>query len=102
MKVKIWTERWGNNKYEIITCTVEGKGPVALAGGMQGYLIAAPGGRTFVAETSTGGIIARNVEEARAEIKKATVGAIQDALKDIKKKIKDAVAVTPKEFWKEL
>lgn len=103
--MKIWTEAYrpfvmGGDCNAPVICNVPVDGPFDLGAGQTGYLAVSPGGKTFVAESTTGAIVGPTVEAVRKDIKTADEAVMQEQLAHAKERVKRANPVSQSEFWR--
>lgn len=90
----------GGNVNAPVSCEVEALGPFDLGAGYQGFLVVAPSGKTFVAESITGGIVGSTVDEVRADVASADKEMMARQIENALKRGQEAVAVSVDEFWR--
>lgn len=107
-KIKIWGKaynpfRLGGDVNAPMSCEVlVYDRPVALGKGYKGYLVEAPNGKTYVAESTTGGIVGKNLTMVKADIRVASLKVMKDQIKQAKLDAEKTVPVSEQEFWRRM
>ena len=106
-KIKVWTRSYrpfilGGDVNAPVASMVEAQGPFPLGKGYKGYLIVAPNGKTWVAESTTGALVGPTLDEVRADIKAAKPSVMKAQIEDAKIQVEKAYLVPAKEFWTKL
>lgn len=107
MKADVWITNYrpfilGGDVHASIVCGVEVLGPFDLGKGYQGWLLATPGGKTFVAETETGAIVGGSLDGVRADVAAADEAVMKRQIENAKKMRQRAYRGNQEEFWKRL
>jgi hypothetical protein len=90
----------GGDVHTPIATRATATGPFPLGQGFKGYLVVAPSGRTFVAESTTGGIVGDTLENVREDIAKCDKKKNQMIVKANTSRSKDAENMTEIGFWR--
>jgi hypothetical protein len=85
-----------------MACEVEAPEKVKLGKGYSGYLIIAPNGETFVAESITGAFVGPTVEEVINDIKVAERKVMKKQIEMAKEQVKNAELISEDKFWETL
>jgi len=102
--MKIWTEAYrpfmmGGDVNAPISTEVEVGEPVDLDHGIQVYIVAAPNGRTYVAESITGAFVGMSIDEVKQHIAEGDPEVIWKQIEDAKERVKKARPLDPEQFW---
>lgn len=105
--MRIWTVGYrpfimGGNVNAPVCIETEATGPFDLGKGWKGYVVVAPSGKTFVAESITGAIVGSTIEEVRADVATAAESIMIRQIEDAKKRAAEAEAVSADVFWRQL
>jgi hypothetical protein len=103
-KIKMWTQAYrpfilGGNVHAPLACKVLASGPYDLGKGYTGYLALSPQGKSYIVESTTGGIVGNTIEEVRADIKDAHVGVMRKQIAEALEQAKKAHVIPENEFW---
>lgn len=104
--MKVWTEAYrpfimGGDANAPVCCDLEPASPLLdLGKGYQGVLVVSPVGKTFIAETITGGIVGKYIDEVRADVESADEEVMKTQIQAGKLRSEVAVPVTQQEFWR--
>lgn len=106
--MKVWTQAYrpfilGGNVHAPICCDIEpASACIDLGKGYQGMSIVSPGGKIFVVEVITGGIVGSSVSEVQADVSTADEAVMKQQIEDGLRQAENADWVTPQEFWRQL
>jgi glycine/D-amino acid oxidase-like deaminating enzyme len=103
-KITIWT--YGHRPFVMggavdypMGTEVEADGPHDLGKGYTGYLVTAPNGKTFVAESETGAIVGADLDFVRNDIKESDPEVVKKQIAHAREELKRLERVTPEQFW---
>lgn len=104
MKIKVFTLayqpfRLGGDLHTPISCEVEVTGPYKLGLGYEGYLVTAPNGSTFVAESTTGAFVGPTIREVRQDIEAGDPKLMKAQVKSAKGLAARAEPTSANRFW---
>lgn len=104
MKLTIWTEAYtpfimGGDVNAPICTTVEVDEAIDMGCGIQAYLITAPFGKTYVAESVTGAFVGNSIEEVRKNIEDGNEEVMCGQIEQSKVRVKKAHHLSPEDFW---
>lgn len=108
MKKKIWTMGYfpftmGGEVNRPISCEMEvGDSLERLGKGYLGYIVKSPSGKTFIVESTTGGIVGSKLEDVQRDINSATAKYLKKQIAEELEHSKTAQLVSPDVFWKML
>ena len=106
MSVRVYTLEYvpfvmGGNVWQPISTSVGHHGKYDLGKGFQGYLIYAPSGRTYVAESRSGALIGPSIFDVRLDITNCdNTNVMENQVMDAIEQSKTARKITKKEFWR--
>lgn len=81
--------------------TSEYRGPYSIGNGYSGFLIAAPNGRTFIAEANTGAFLGGSFDEVRKDVA-ADSGYIERQVRAAREKLAQVQLIDEDLFWRSL
>ena len=103
MKLRIWTEACHpfnfGDVHAPVSTKVEVGPPIDLDHGIQVYLIAAPNGQTYVAESVTGAFVGICIEDVREHVAESDPKVMKQQIEDAKERVKKARPLDPEDFW---
>jgi hypothetical protein len=105
MKLLIWTEAYrpflmGGDVHAPVATEIEvDQPPIDIGGGVQVYVLAAPNGKTYVAEASTGGFVGTDLEGVKRDLDTADPEVVRKQLEEGLRRREQATRLAPEEFW---
>lgn len=103
--MKIWTLRYtpfvmGGEVWQPVCTEVTASGPFDIGDGYEAYLVIAPNGRTFVAESTSGALVGPDIKTVWEDIKLGDKKIMKKQVEDAIKNRDKAEELEPDEFWK--
>jgi hypothetical protein len=89
----------GGNVNQPIATEVDCSEEFDLGKGFKGVIAVSPNGKTYVVETTSGGIVGNSVDDVKADIASASNDLAEQVKGEIERG-KTADLVKPDEFWK--
>lgn len=105
VRLNVWTRSYrpfimGGNVNAPVMTEVDAIGPYDLGKGMFGYYIEAPNGRSFIAESITGGIVGHSLEGVRKDVAEGFIDVIIQQIGWAKEFAKGCDQISEHEFWR--
>lgn len=102
--MRIWTEAYrplimGGDVNAPISTEVEVGEPIDVGSGIRVYLIVAPNGNEYVAESVTGAFVGISIEEVERHIAEGDPEVMWKQIEDAKERVKKATPLDNATFW---
>ena len=100
----IWTEAYrpflmGGDVNAPISTEVEVGEPIDVGSGIRVYLIVAPNGSEYVAESISGAFVGIDVEEVKRHVADGDPEVMTRQIEAAKKRVQKATPLDPEDFW---
>ena len=104
MKITVWTEAYspwimGGDVHAPISTKLEVGEPVDLGKGFRAYVVDAPNGDTYIAESETGAFVGNDLGQVKQDVEEAAPAVMRQQIAEAKQRAKKARPLTPERFW---
>jgi len=106
-QIKVFTLEYvpfvmGGNVWQPMATTVKADGPHDIGNGYKAYVVTAPNGKTFIAESTSGAFVGPDLETVKTDIQLGDPDIMKKQVKNAVVQSKQAREVDQDEFWRKL